>query len=91
MLTAAERKKLRRQNRNEAQKELTEKIRLGLLPPPEPKGKKINVKLEFCKITFKYQLYVNDNNVQWGKIVFDLQIFFNFVHLRKLQDPYGNY
>jgi len=38
MLTKAERKKLRRQNRTEAQKELQEKIRLGLIPPPEPKG-----------------------------------------------------
>ena len=39
ILTAKERKKLRRQTRSEAQKELQEKIRLGLLPPPEPKGK----------------------------------------------------
>jgi len=38
MLTKGERKKLRRQNRTEAQKELQEKIRLGLIPPPEPKG-----------------------------------------------------
>ena len=37
-LTAAERKKMRRQNRTEAQKELQEKIRLGLAPPMEPKG-----------------------------------------------------
>jgi len=39
MLTKKERKKLRRQNRTEAQKEEQEKIRLGLMPPPEPKGK----------------------------------------------------
>ena len=38
MLTKKERKKLRRQNRMEAQKEEQEKIRLGLMPPPEPKG-----------------------------------------------------
>ncbi len=38
MLTTKERKKLRRQNRTEALKEQQEKIRLGLLPPPEPKG-----------------------------------------------------
>ena len=38
ILTKKERKKLRRQNRNEAQKELQEKVRLGLLPPAEPKG-----------------------------------------------------
>jgi len=38
MLTKDERKKLRRQNRTEAQKELQEKIRLGLMAPPEPKG-----------------------------------------------------
>ncbi len=36
-LTKAERKKLRRQNRREAWKEEQEKIRLGLIPPPEPK------------------------------------------------------
>ena len=39
MLTAKERKKMRRQNRAESLKEEQEKIRLGLLPPPEPKGK----------------------------------------------------
>lgn len=38
-LTADERKKLRRQRRLEAQKELQEKIALGLLPPPPPKVK----------------------------------------------------
>ena len=38
MLTAKERKKLRRQNRAEALKEEQEKIRLGLIAPPEPKG-----------------------------------------------------
>jgi len=37
MLTKEERKKIRRQNRAEAQKEQTEKIRLGLIAPPEPK------------------------------------------------------
>lgn len=36
-LTKAEQKKLRRQNRREAWKEEQEKIRLGLIPPPEPK------------------------------------------------------
>lgn len=43
MLTKAERKKLRRQNRTEAQKELQEKIRLGLIPPPEPKVRMANL------------------------------------------------
>ena len=38
MLTKKERKKLRRQTRLEAQKDENEKIRLGLIPPPEPKG-----------------------------------------------------
>lgn len=38
-LTKKEQKKLRRQTRREAQKELQEKVRLGLMPPPEPKGK----------------------------------------------------
>ncbi len=39
MLTAKERKKMRRQNRSEILKEEQEKIRLGLMPPPEPKGR----------------------------------------------------
>ncbi len=37
-LTKKERKKLRRQNRKEMLREKTEKIRLGLEAPPEPKG-----------------------------------------------------
>lgn len=37
-LTKEEKKKLRRQNRREIQREQQEKIRLGLMPPPEPKG-----------------------------------------------------
>lgn len=36
-LTKVEQKKLRRQNRREAWKEEQEKIRLGLVTPPEPK------------------------------------------------------
>ncbi|XP_066540122.1 U4/U6 small nuclear ribonucleoprotein Prp3 [Hoplias malabaricus] len=36
-LTKREQKKLRRQTRRECQKELQEKVRLGLMPPPEPK------------------------------------------------------
>ncbi|XP_056157750.1 U4/U6 small nuclear ribonucleoprotein Prp3 [Lampris incognitus] len=36
-LTKKEQKKLRRQTRREGQKELQEKVRLGLMPPPEPK------------------------------------------------------
>ncbi|NWR26336.1 PRPF3 protein, partial [Emberiza fucata] len=36
-LTKKEQKKLRRQTRREAQKELQEKVRLGLVPPPEPR------------------------------------------------------
>lgn len=42
-LTKKERKKLRRQNRQENQKEVTEKIRLGLMPPPEPKVRMANL------------------------------------------------
>lgn len=38
-LTKKEQKKLRRQTRRESQKEVQEKVRLGLMPPPEPKGK----------------------------------------------------
>lgn len=41
-LTKKEQKKLRRQTRREGQKELQEKVRLGLMPPPEPKGKHTN-------------------------------------------------
>ncbi|XP_060077701.1 U4/U6 small nuclear ribonucleoprotein Prp3-like isoform X2 [Ylistrum balloti] len=42
-LTKKERKKLRRQNRQEAQKDEQEKIRLGLQPPPEPKVRMANL------------------------------------------------
>lgn len=43
MLTKKERKKMRRQNRVEQLKEEQEKIRLGLIPPPEPKVKISNL------------------------------------------------
>jgi U4/U6 small nuclear ribonucleoprotein PRP3 len=43
MLTTKERKKLRRQARTETLKEEQEKIRLGLIPPPEPKVKISNL------------------------------------------------
>ncbi|KAI9207925.1 pre-mRNA processing factor 3-domain-containing protein [Polychytrium aggregatum] len=43
MLTAKERKKLRRQRRLEAQREKRDKIRLGLLPPDQPKVKISNL------------------------------------------------
>ena len=43
MLTAKERKKMRRQNRSEALKEEQEKVRLGLALPPEPKVKISNL------------------------------------------------
>uniref|UniRef100_A0A8C6TNL5 U4/U6 small nuclear ribonucleoprotein Prp3 n=1 Tax=Neogobius melanostomus TaxID=47308 RepID=A0A8C6TNL5_9GOBI len=36
-LTKKEQKKLRRQTRREGQKEVQERVRLGLMPPPEPK------------------------------------------------------
>lgn len=42
-LTKKEKKKLRRQNRREAWKEEQEKIRLGLIEPPEPKLKISNL------------------------------------------------
>jgi U4/U6 small nuclear ribonucleoprotein PRP3 len=38
MLTKRESKKLRRQKRLETQKDKQDKIRLGLLPPEQPKG-----------------------------------------------------
>ncbi|KAI7865375.1 pre-mRNA processing factor 3-domain-containing protein [Spinellus fusiger] len=43
MLTTKERKKLRRQQRQETQKEKQDKIRLGLLPPDPPKVKISNL------------------------------------------------
>lgn len=43
MLTAAERKRIRRQNRAEREKEKQDKIALGLLPNPEPKVKLSNM------------------------------------------------
>ncbi|CAH8500494.1 unnamed protein product [Schistosoma mattheei] len=43
LLTKKERKKLRRQNRQEAQREKQEKVRLGLMPPPEPKVRLANL------------------------------------------------
>ncbi|KAL7691600.1 putative U4/U6 small nuclear ribonucleoprotein Prp3 [Plasmopara halstedii] len=43
MLTASERKKIRRQNRADREKEKQDKIALGLLPPPEPKVKLSNM------------------------------------------------
>lgn len=43
MLTKKERKKLRRQRRLEAAKEKQERIRLGLLPPEQPKVKISNL------------------------------------------------
>ncbi|NXB09264.1 PRPF3 protein, partial [Cnemophilus loriae] len=42
-LTKTEQKKLQRQMQREAQKELQEKVRLGLMPPPEPKVKISNL------------------------------------------------
>ncbi|XP_077993546.1 U4/U6 small nuclear ribonucleoprotein Prp3-like [Glandiceps talaboti] len=42
-LTKKERSKLRRQSRREGQKEMTEKIRLGLEAPPEPKVRLANL------------------------------------------------
>lgn len=47
MLTKDERKKLRRQGRNEVQRELQEKIRLGLTQPPEPKGLFMNFNVSY--------------------------------------------
>eukprot|EP00741_Cyanophora_paradoxa_P014673 tig00020816_g14151.t1 len=43
MLTAKERKKLRKRNRAEAEKEKQDQVRLGLVPPPEPKLKLSNM------------------------------------------------
>lgn len=49
-LTKKEQKKLRRQTRREGQKEVQEKVRLGLMPPPEPKGSHTH-KLLFFQMT----------------------------------------
>ncbi|VDL90833.1 unnamed protein product [Schistocephalus solidus] len=43
LLTKKERKKLRRKNRQDAQKERQELVRLGLMAPPEPKVKLANL------------------------------------------------
>eukprot|EP01138_Halocafeteria_seosinensis_P015140 gb/GECG01015453.1/.p1 GENE.gb/GECG01015453.1/~~gb/GECG01015453.1/.p1 ORF type:complete len:619 (+),score=116.34 gb/GECG01015453.1/:1-1857(+) len=43
MLTKKERKRLRRQNRAERQREMQEKIALGIMAPPEPKVKLTNL------------------------------------------------
>ena len=43
MLTKAEQKRLRRQNRSDREKEKQDKIALGLIPPPEPKVKLSNM------------------------------------------------
>jgi hypothetical protein len=51
-LTRHEQRKLRRQNRAEVLKEQQEKIRLGLMPAPEPKGKKKFLKIEIKFSTF---------------------------------------
>lgn len=48
-LTKKEQKKLRRQTRREGQKEVQEKVRLGLMPPPEPKGRCL-LKSLYCKL-----------------------------------------
>uniref|UniRef100_A0AC35TGW7 U4/U6 small nuclear ribonucleoprotein Prp3 n=1 Tax=Rhabditophanes sp. KR3021 TaxID=114890 RepID=A0AC35TGW7_9BILA len=42
-LTKKEQKKIRRQNRKDLQKEQAEKVRLGLMPPPEAKVKMSNL------------------------------------------------
>lgn len=46
-LTKHEQRKLRRQNRAEVMKEQQEKIRLGLIPAPEPKGNQISPPIKF--------------------------------------------
>jgi hypothetical protein len=46
-LTKKEQKKLRRQNRKERLKEITEKIRLGLEPAPEAKCKRLVLRASF--------------------------------------------
>ncbi|CAF1057656.1 unnamed protein product [Didymodactylos carnosus] len=48
LLTKREQKKLRRQNRSEVLKEQQEKIRLGLILPPEPKVKISNLMRVLC-------------------------------------------
>jgi len=47
-LTRHEQRKLRRQNRAEVMKEQQEKIRLGLMPAPEPKVKMTNLMRVLC-------------------------------------------
>lgn len=55
-LTKKEQKKLRRQTRREGQKEMQEKVRLGLMPPPEPKGESEILDNLCVAITFLFKL-----------------------------------
>jgi len=58
-LTKKEQKKLRRQTRREGQKEVQEKVRLGLMPPPEPKGTSpARFKCLICQTTRMFLLKV---------------------------------
>ena len=58
MLTKKERKKLRRQTRMEVQKEQQEKIRLGLVAPPEPKGQCDSLHHSLCSHTCTSTMYL---------------------------------
>lgn len=50
-LTKHEQRKLRRQNRAEVMKEQQEKIRLGLIPAPEPKGMPLKILLRISNVS----------------------------------------
>lgn len=54
-LTKHEQRKLRRQNRAEVMKEQQEKIRLGLIPAPEPKGISMNILLQISNSSLLFQ------------------------------------
>ena len=59
-LTKREQRKLRRQHRAEALKEQQEKIRLGLIPAPEPKGT-IHIDMK----TIVNHLFIFSENLQY--------------------------
>ncbi|CAF1047337.1 unnamed protein product [Adineta ricciae] len=67
-LTKREQRKLRRQHRAEALKEQQEKIRLGLIPAPEPKVKISNMMRVLCSENVqdptKVEQYVRDQMAQ---------------------------
>ena len=76
ILTAKERRKIRRQNRQERDKEESEKVRLGLKAPPEPKGKMSHMirKPAFCICENKGADQLGSNSIA------DYRLCFSYIH-----------